>query len=186
MTERTAISGWKRNLKTARSVKVAERVSRAFITVGGIGTIIAVATICFFLVYVVVPLFGGAEIEQGRGWSVAGGAEVSGAQGAGVLDLGVDEHQVLGWALLDDGRVVAYRVSDGLSLQDRPLFESGGLPSVVDITLEGGYLAAGFADGRIQLGRVAIEVDFLTDGEPAELVDLAVGDVVAYAGSTLR
>ncbi len=182
MTERTAISGWKRNLKTARSVKVAEKVSRACITIGGVGTILAVATICFFLVWVVVPLFGGAEIEDGRDWTTAAGTSPAEGRDTGVLDLGVDEQQVLGWALLDDGRVVSYRVSDGLPLREQALFDPADMPGVVDITLTGGHLAAGYADGRIQLGRVAIEVDFLTDGEPVELVDLEVGEIVAWDG----
>ena len=50
----------RRRLKTRWSVWLGEILSRLLITVGGIGTIVAVALVCVFLVWVVYPLFLGA------------------------------------------------------------------------------------------------------------------------------
>ncbi len=56
-------TGRARERTTRRSVLVMDKLSRAVITVGGIGTIVAVLFILFFLIAVVAPLFGGADVE---------------------------------------------------------------------------------------------------------------------------
>jgi len=60
--EPKSISGWTRRRRTTRSVRVAERAARWLITLGGIGTIVAVCTIFAFLVSVVLPLVRGADV----------------------------------------------------------------------------------------------------------------------------
>ena len=44
-------------------MRAGDHLARVLITVGGIGTMVAVATVCLFLVAVVLPLFQPAHIE---------------------------------------------------------------------------------------------------------------------------
>ena len=65
MTER------KRSHKTRWTVRAADRIAAACITVGGVGTILAVSGVLVFLVSVVIPRVGGAmdsllKTEMGR------------------------------------------------------------------------------------------------------------------------
>ena len=59
-----SFTGHARKRVTSRKVRIAERVARTAITIGGIGTIVAVATICVFLVWVVFPLFRSGSLER--------------------------------------------------------------------------------------------------------------------------
>ena len=54
-------SGYQRQRKTRLSVRMGEIFSRLLITLGGIGTIIAIVLVCVFLVWVAVPLFFGSQ-----------------------------------------------------------------------------------------------------------------------------
>ncbi|MFW5828914.1 MAG: hypothetical protein ACOCXA_01520, partial [Planctomycetota bacterium] len=55
--------GWNRKRQTSIRVKIGDVVARVLITLGGFGTIIAVVTMCLFLVWVVAPLAMDGEIE---------------------------------------------------------------------------------------------------------------------------
>ena len=158
----SAFTGRSRRRKTTRAVKIAETVSRTLITLGGMGTIVAVSTIFLFLLYVVLPLFDGAELEPAEG---APRVPVADAQ---PLAVGLDEQQIVAWAVLDDARALAFRVSDGTLLEARPLF-GDDLPSVLRVSPQG-EVAASFPDGSVQFGRVGIGARFLDEGELPGLV----------------
>lgn len=160
-------TGRRTRRKTARSVKVAEVLARLFITIGGFGTILAVSTICLFLVWVVLPLFTGSEVEEGPAYPV-------GSAGAAPIALGMDEQKLMGWALLGDGSVAGFDVRDGTLLGTHALFE-GEQPVALQVDPHSGDLAAGFADGSLQFGRLGIGVEFLVGAEPEELADLPLG-----------
>ena len=90
----TSFTGRKRYLKNRRSVKLADRIAQSLITVGGIGTILAISTVGLFLFWVVLPLFLPAK-------SAALGKHPSGKlQSEGVLHLGVDEYRSMLWSAL--------------------------------------------------------------------------------------
>ena len=46
-----------RRMTTRWTVKAADKIAKFSITVGGIGTILAVSAVCVFLVAVVIPMF---------------------------------------------------------------------------------------------------------------------------------
>lgn len=106
----TTFTGRTRARRTSWRVHAADVVSRVLISIGGIGTIVAVSTVCVFLVWVVLPLFSLAEMGLTRGVA----ASWSGP--ARVLRIGVDEYQTMGWALLADGTVLSFRLDDGTEL----------------------------------------------------------------------
>jgi phosphate transport system permease protein len=86
MDAKQPFAGYRRRRKTRRSVRLGEVLSRLFITVGGIGTILAVAMVGIFLVWVAAPLFGGASVKEVEQFAIKMPA-------AGVMRTGVDEYQ---------------------------------------------------------------------------------------------
>ncbi|HKX46303.1 MAG TPA: hypothetical protein VJP77_06340, partial [Planctomycetota bacterium] len=100
---------------------VAERVARILISVGGIGTILSVSLIFFFLLWVVFPLFGGAALDGRVERAVPVGP-------ARYLQVGLDEYRTLLWLLGDDGVVRAVRIDDGELLGSRALALDGSAP----------------------------------------------------------
>src|SRR5262249_8254727 len=144
--KRTFIVHVRRARKTRRSVWLAEIVSRALITVGGIGTILAVATVFAFLLYVVIPLFEGARA------SAPHTAACDASQGA-PIQLGVDEDQTMCWALFRDGTLQLMRLDTGAVLDRQALF---GEPRLTAWAFPSAGVDAvfGFADGSVRTGTI--------------------------------
>jgi phosphate transport system permease protein len=163
-----SFTGRGRRRQTRRSVLIAEWAARILITVGGLGTILAVTMIVAFLVWVVAPLFRGAEFEKGAAPRLAGATE------AAPIAAGVDEYQVMGWALDGEGVVRAWRLDTGESLREERLFGSTH-PSAISLPIEGGRYAVGFGDGSVRIVRIDFEPDFV-DSAQDEQVRTLVGD----------
>src|SRR5262245_7717544 len=110
----TATRRVRRPRRTRASVKLVDRLAQALITVGGIGTILAVSVLCVFLVWVVVPLFLPPRLEEeGGGGPLAGDPDPA---------LGLDSHGRMGWSCGADGEFRVFRAADGEELQHlRPL-----------------------------------------------------------------
>jgi len=94
----SSFTGHRRQRKTPRSVARAEFIARSLIYAGGFGTIAAILLIFGFLVSVVMPLFGGAEADDGR-------VIVERATNARVIGVGSDEYRTIAWSLHADGTV---------------------------------------------------------------------------------
>ncbi|MGQ0554171.1 MAG: ABC transporter permease subunit [Planctomycetota bacterium] len=155
-SEQQPITGRRRQRKTSRAVVIGERVARSLITVGGIGTIVAVITIFGFLLWVVLPLFTGAEAEA---LPPTPRAPVE-ASAAVPWHVGVDEYQCLAWALQPDGTLSCFRLDDGSELLRRKLFGEQ-TPTAFHATLRDAYVAFGFADGTVRLGNISFATRFL-------------------------
>jgi phosphate transport system permease protein len=141
-----------RRYRTHWTVKAADRAATGWITVGGIGTIIAVLGVCVFLVSVVVPLFlpGSAKPEPTAGvpWS-----------GRGLIHLGLDEYQTMGYAVFRDGSIEAFRLDTGESLSTHQITD-GRRITAWSFANEGDRLVLGFDDGTFELGSIGFNVDF--------------------------
>ncbi len=161
-----AFTGRARRRKTTRAVMFAEKASRALITAGGLGTIVAVSTICIFLVWVVVPLFTGSGLAP-----AAPHAAPEPLRDGAPLALELDEDGVAAWALLPDGQLLAFRADDGSELERRSPFEGRTLTAFHAGQLAG-TVACGFADGTVQLGRVGFGTRFL---QPADVPEALRG-----------
>ncbi|MCY3001004.1 MAG: ABC transporter permease subunit [Planctomycetota bacterium] len=164
-----------RKTRTTRaSVRVVERLARAAITLGGGLTIVAVGTICLFLVWVVVPLFGGARVEAGRRHAEALEARV--------LQSGVDEYRRLGWYLLGDGTLEVRELERGERIESRNLFD-GQAPSAVACDPEDGTAAVGFADGTLRLGSIRFALEFLVEDTVSEAERALAPGAAAVVGN---
>lgn len=186
-----------RTRKTRWTVRLADRVARGLITVGGIGTIIAVSTICVFLVWVVVPLFLPARLEVDR--SLGGirddrsPAEVAGAVtgaggswSAGPPRVALDGSQTLGWAWFPDGRLDLFRLDDGKQLRStQPT--GGALPTAASFASPGGQVVLGFADGTARRGRIRFRTAFLPPADvPTEFAAMGPDEASEWHGGILR
>jgi phosphate transport system permease protein len=169
----------RRKLKTRRSVKIIDRVSTIGISIGGVGTIIAVLAVFLFLVSVVVPIFrsGSAENEARR---------ELGNHGGEALSFGIDEYRVLAWAVSSDGWVRAARLDTGEIVDERALFDGRTLTAhAADV--HGGALAFGFEDGTAQTVRIGFVTDYPgSDALPDSVRTLAPGRKAVYEGAVVE
>ena len=118
----TARGATQRRRPTRPSVRFAEVVARCLISIGGIGTILAVTLILFFLAWVVVPLFVGARAEP-----IVSASIQAPARSDTVLHAAVDEQGLLGWSLSPDVGLTLWRADTGLLVERRKLFVPGAL-----------------------------------------------------------
>ncbi|MFT4570606.1 MAG: phosphate transport system permease protein [Hyphomicrobiaceae bacterium] len=167
----------RKNRRTRPGVRFADSMARVAITLGGIGTIVAVSMVCLFLVWVVIPLVGHTGLEP------------AGSAGSGELSrpgrLAVGEYRSLAWSLSDDQVLSVFRPDTGDVLDVGPLLD-GPSPTAVAMDLRGGTVVAGFADGTIRRGRVAFASSFLAASQVEESVPSADGQRVPYRKGVLE
>ena len=99
-----------------------DRLARYFVASGGISVIIAILLIFFYLLYVVVPMFGSAEIEESFTYSAPGDGKT--------LHLGLEEQGTIGVRFADDGHVIFFNTDSGEIVQDQDLDLPAGISSV--------------------------------------------------------
>ncbi|MDX1442778.1 MAG: ABC transporter permease subunit [Gammaproteobacteria bacterium] len=119
-----------------------DRLAHWSVTTGGIGVIVAIMLIFFYLLYVVMPLFESASVEKGEDYSLVP-AESK------VLALSMEEQGVVGLRYQANGEAVFFRADSGQAIQATVL--NGDVP----VTAEGVSSLAdngrvlGFSDGRV-------------------------------------
>lgn len=170
-------SGYRRQRKTRLSVRLSEIFSRLMITLGGIGTVIAIVLVCVFLVWVTVPLFYHAKAEPRA-------QQASKSSGKPWL-MGIDSDQVLGWSILPDGSLSTYRLDHGEVLSRAPLF-GGAVITSISPPSRNAQVLAGFADGTIRFGKITTTSELLDDSKlPAEARGLEKGKAIKVQGGLL-
>lgn len=175
-----SFTGRARRKKTHWSVRLSDRLSKSLITVGGIGTIIAVSTVFFYLLYVTIPLFRPARID---------GSETlnrPAADSAQPLSIQSDEYGLMNRVLYADGRLVCTRLDTGTLLSEQMLFTNAALTAftIDDTTSEA---LCGFADGSIQMGRINFLTSYVADKDlPPELQALGENGVGEWNGALIQ
>jgi phosphate transport system permease protein len=163
MQQTSSFSGRARRRRTSRAVEWGDRLARALITVGGIGTIVAVSTVCLFLVWVVVPLFA-----PGR---LAAENSLSFSSPAAPLHLAIDEEQVLGWSLDAAGELHTFPLESQEQFPPQTLTEQGRL-TASSFPIGSETVALGLADGTVQLVRISFVTQFVDRGPNTGLKEL--------------
>jgi phosphate transport system permease protein len=166
----------KRVMKTRWTVRTADKIAKFSITVGGIGTILAVSAVFLFLIAVVIPIFlpGSAELASDipREWPVE--KLIHGA---------VDEYRVMGWTLFRDGTVHLFRLDNGELLEVVKAVDGDSL-SAWSFETRGDGVAFGFLDGTVRLGRIGFDTDFPSESDlPDAVRNLEVGEVVSVGAA---
>jgi phosphate transport system permease protein len=168
-----AFTGHARRRATSRGVRVAERVAGTLISIGGVGTIIAVTTICVFLVWVVVPLFGSGELVPAGGSSIPGAAPAP-------LRLEVDEFRVLAWTVDREGSLEVRRLDDGTVVQRADLFP--GVATAWAFGIGDGRVAFGFPDGSTRAGVIGFVSGLMPASQAPASLGAAPGSVLTIEG----
>jgi len=167
-----------RKMETRKSVRIADKVANLSITIGGVGTILAVSAVFVFLVAVVVPLFlPGSKHEQST-------VPFATTTAAPLVRVAVDEYRVAAWALTDDGTVHAVRLDTGEALETRRWVD-GDSVSAWSVPEQGGTATFGFRDGSVRLGTIGFQTDFVpAETLPEKTRGLGEGEV-ATVGATV-
>jgi phosphate transport system permease protein len=169
-----------RRHQTRRSVIVIDRLSTIGITIGGIGTIIAVSAVAIFLVSVVIPLFlpGSAHQVERR---------ASGFSTSTPVRFGVDEYRVISWSVSADGSVHVARLDTGEIIEQSSLFGSEKRPSAWAFSPRADRAAFGFEDGTVQLASIGFRTDFPDpESVPEEIRALPKGSRAVFEGSVVE
>lgn len=181
MEQKQATNGRRRKLHNRFSVKLGDVAARVLITIGGIGTIIAVSGVFLFLTAVVLPLFLSAKVDQEISYTAPW------ASSEEPLHVSVDEYQVLGMAFFGDGMVRVFRLDTGEMLQERQVLEDGPQLTATSFAPHGDGVAFGFADGTVRLGRLGFMTQFPNEAEIEQNVEqLQPGEFVNYDGGVLQ
>jgi phosphate transport system permease protein len=169
----------RRKLQTRRSVKIIDRVSTIGISIGGVGTIIAVLAVFLFLVSVVIPIFRPGSAEKV-------GRRALEARLARPVSFGTDEYRVLAWSVRSDGLVRAARLDTGEIVDERALFAGKEL-TAHGASVQGGTIAFGFSDGTVQTARIGFSTDFpALETLPDSIRSLSPGRMAVLDGAVVE
>lgn len=165
-------------------MKITDGLARALITVGGFGTIIAVSTVCLFLVAVVVPLFLPPAVED---TNVAASPTAAREDAHGeLLHVVIDDYNLMAWSMYRDGRIRVVNLDDGALLDEITL------PGAEQLTAwsfpqRGGHVAFGFADGSIRLGTISFKLRFINpEDAPEPLRGLNTGETARHGSGLVQ
>jgi len=176
-------TGAGRRYTTKASVKLLDHLAKTLITLGGVGTIIAVIGVFVYLASVVVPLFAGADRELRHQVTALDEAAKSAEY------LVADEFLLSAWVTEERGsRIRSFRLDNGETLSSNELF-AGETPLAITYEPNSQTVAATFADGRMQLSEVAIKTEFILADEstlPAEIQALETGEIASHEGGVVQ
>jgi len=144
--------------RTSPRVRIVDSLAKAFISVGGIAVIIAVTGILVYLVVETFPMFARGSL----GPPTTHRLQFDGRPLAGISD----EYRGSALFLTDRGRATAVDPESGRTLFDQTVSLEGRRVSCISAISEGGAIAIGYDDGRVQIGVLGFVTDFIT--EPAE------------------
>lgn len=139
-----------------------DRLFKGTMSAGGIGVIVAVSAIFFYLASVVVPLFVPPGIEARASYTVPGAAD----QATGLLV--TEEQREVGVRFDAAGEVVFFRFADGaeISRTRLPLGEGVSVTSMAAGERRGYSFAYGLSNGRVLLVKHTYKVTY-PDGKRA-------------------
>ena len=132
---------------------------RYMMALGGVSVIIAIVLIAFYLLYVVLPMFKPARIEQVASYPLPGGAS------AETLHYAMEEQHEIGLRVTADGSVVFFRTMDG-SLARRQFLAEETLANFTAFAAgdpSQRLLAAGLDDGTALLALHEYHVTYPND-----------------------
>lgn len=176
MTRELELGRKQRRRETRRGVIVAERIARTAITLGGMGTILAVGSIFVFLMWVVLPLFQEPEVRDVEAFEAAAPQPWA---------MGVDEDRLLSWTLHEDGTLELHDLTRGVRVdRTRPFGDDP--PTAASVSFGSDAAVFGFADGTVRVGAIGFGRDFLDEEEaPEELRGLLQGESTIHEGGVV-
>ncbi|WP_198243607.1 ABC transporter permease subunit [methane-oxidizing endosymbiont of Gigantopelta aegis] len=129
------------------------------VTGGGLGVIVAIVLIFFYLLYVVYPLFVAPSAEPVKTYSVP--VVASGK----TVFLSMEEQNEIGARFTDTGHIVFFRIADGQPIKEEhiPLAENQTITSFNHGRLDKGVFAYGLSDGSVIVVKTHYKVTYPDD-----------------------
>jgi phosphate transport system permease protein len=168
-----SFTGRARRRVTRPWVRASDGIARALITLGGIGTIVAVLLVGVFLLTVALPLFKPSRSQL----------ETAAPLPTPRLptSLGIDESGAVAWLVSDTaGTLTMVGLADGQPIASLP-GESSGLADATTMRVlpAGQHAIVGYADGSFRSGRIGLDSQFIDPTAlPPEASQLALGTAV--------
>ncbi|MDF1525711.1 MAG: ABC transporter permease subunit [bacterium] len=153
MSDRVKFSGRKRKKETPWTVKAGDVLSKWIITVGGIGTVVAISTVFFLLLWVVLPLLRPASVGSEQNFRPP-------YEQIRPLHTQADEYRTMLFSLLPDGRIIALGLDNGAILEERQIFPDRKI-TAASFSLTSSDTILGFENGEVVFGKVTFETGFL-------------------------
>ena len=159
--------------KTRRSVHIADRVTTAVITAGGLGVVVAVLGICVYLFAVTARLFQPGDVSP----IAAASVELP----ARPLFVQADEYRSSALVLDEAGTLRLFELATGKVTHEQRIAPEGRTITALFRAPRGGHIALGFDDGSLKIGRIGHRIEFLF-GEQDERAnaDLRPGQTRPY------
>ncbi|MBL4701412.1 MAG: hypothetical protein JKX85_09160 [Phycisphaeraceae bacterium] len=173
---KTSFTGRRRTRRTSKLVKYGDLAARICITAGGVGTILAVALVCVFLTWKVIPLFQSPAIDN----QIV--VKQNNDHGK-VIHLEMDEFRNIALTVFQDGYVMTKDIKTGKTLQTFSLLSNEQNLTAWSFGIAGKDLMLGFEDGSTCFGEMGFTVKFLKkEDAPQEVQHLQVDQVTADKG----
>lgn len=157
---------------------LSEIAARILITVGGIGTIVAVSLILVFLLVMVAPLF-----ERNR---IGIDAPIGGVVASEPLAVGAGDFGNVAWTVDAAGYVEVVANQDGQALRTLRLGESGQRPSAWAVSGDRKEFALGYPDGRVELVSLVQEEEYLEGDQGRSMAALDPGERMTAEGRVIQ
>ena len=182
---------YRRDRSSRYGVYWADRVARAIITVGGIGTIIVVLLVVLVLLGNVLPLFHKSSLQPEDGLGLAG---MESAEGVRSLAFAMDEYSELIWLVRPDQSLDVFCLSSGEHLQRiSPPEDSQSAAvqaKVAKVDDQQSSVLLGMQDGTVRMILWTIDVSFtpksLLDPELLKSLEASPGGYILQERTVYR
>ena len=129
-----------------------DRLARYFVSLGGVSVIIAILLIFFYLLYVVVPMFESAEVNESQSYAAPGEGKT--------LLLGLEEQGGMAVRFTDKGQAIFFEASSGKVVLNHSLDISAPITAVAS-NLD--RVVLGLADGTVIVTKYTFELSYPND-----------------------
>jgi phosphate transport system permease protein len=129
-----------------------DKLAQHFVGIGGIGVIIAILLIFFYLLYAVIPMFESAEVQLDNSYAAPGKGRT--------LFVGVEELGEMAVRFTDLGEVIFFNTSDGSIVDSEQLALPAGITSIAD---HNDHILLGFANGKVLAVRYKFDSSYGND-----------------------
>ncbi len=176
----SSFTGRQRRRATHWSVKLKDRVAHVVITVGGLGTIVAVTTVIIFLISVVLPLFHAPSTEHAGQAPLPTPANTQTSAARTPVHVAVDDYNLMAWAVFPDGIVRKFRLDNGEVLDEVPLAPDAPL-TAWSFPQRDDLAVFGYADGAVRFASIRFNLKFIELADaPESLQTLEVNAVATH------
>ncbi len=133
--------------------KIKDLVAKHSIAVGGVSVILAVVMIFFYLLYVVFPIFRGAELTQENSYSLSVQKSVI---------WGMEEYGEVGFRIDHNGDLLYFDAQNGESIESFTLnlLPEESIRAAVYANREDNLLAVGLSSGRVLFVKLAFRISY--------------------------